>query len=122
MKLLGNVIWLIFGGLLIALEYAVGAIAACITVIGIPFGLQLFKLAALSLVPFGQEHEPDPQAPGCICLIFNIIWIFTGGIIVSLTHLVYGALLCITIIGIPFGMQHFKLMGLAFHPFGQRLR
>lgn len=122
MKLLGNILWIVFGGFFVSLEYFVGGLLSCITIIGIPFGLQLFKLALLALVPFGQKVEYREQEPGCISTLFNIIWIFTGGIAICLTHLFFGFLLCITIIGIPFGKQHFKLMRLAFTPFGKTLR
>ena len=118
-KFLGNIIWVIFGGLCIAVEYATGAIAACVTIIGIPFGIQLFKLAILALWPFGNEVSSMSKQHGCINTLFNIVWICTGGLCVALTHLVFGLLFCITIIGIPFGKQHFKLMKLAFTPFGR---
>lgn len=121
MSLIGNIIWVLFGGFIIAIEYFIGGLLSCITIIGIPFGLQLFKLAVLALVPFGQHVEYRPQQPGCISTLFNIVWIFTGGISICLTHFVFGVLFCITIIGIPFGKQHFKLMALSFSPFGKTL-
>ncbi len=117
-RFLGNVIWVLFGGLTVALEYATGAIAACMTIVGIPFGLQLFKLAMLALWPFGQSVEKAEVKHGCINTVLNIIWMFTGGLCVAVTHLLFGLLLCVTIVGIPFGKQHFKLMKLAFTPFG----
>ena len=122
MSLFGNLIWIIFGGLEVSLEYAVAGIVACVSIVGIPFGLQLFKLAVLSLVPFGQHvQQTQPrQIPGCLATLLNIIWIFTGGLIISLTHIIFGVILCITIIGIPFGRQHFKLVSLAIWPFGRR--
>lgn len=118
MKLLGNILWLIFGGLAIALEYCAMALTFCATIIGIPFGFQLLKMALLALLPFSQKPVYKENEPGCINITFNIIWIFTGGLIVSFTHLLFGILLGITIIGIPFAKQHFKLMKLAFAPFG----
>lgn len=122
MNLLGNIIWILFGGLVISVEYIVGGLLSCVTIIGIPFGIQLLKLGMLALVPFGQEPQYKPQEPGCISTLFNIIWILTGGIVICLTHFLFGVLFCVTIIGIPFGKQHFKLMRLAFTPFGQTVR
>lgn len=119
MNLLGNVIWIIFGGFFVFLEYLIGGLILCLTIIGIPFGVQCFKLAFVALAPFGMEFQSSERPAGCVSTILNIIWIFCGGIWIALTHLLFGILLCITIIGIPFGMQHFKLMGLAFTPFGQ---
>jgi|SRR5690554_7610831 uncharacterized membrane protein YccF (DUF307 family) len=119
MNLIGNIIWIIFGGFFVFLEYLIGGLILCITIIGIPFGIQCFKLAFVALAPFGMEFQSVERPSGCLSTILNIIWIFCGGIWIALTHLLFGILLCITIIGIPFGMQHFKLMGLAFTPFGQ---
>lgn len=119
MNLIGNIIWIIFGGFFVFLEYLIGGLILCLTIIGIPFGIQCFKLAFVALAPFGMEFHSSERPTGCISTILNIIWIFCGGIWIALTHLLFGILFCITVIGIPFGMQHFKLMGLAFTPFGQ---
>lgn len=119
MKVLGNIIWILLGGLMISMVYICAGILSCLTIIGIPFGLQLFKLGVLALTPYGQQVVSKPDGSGCINTILNIIWIFTGGIAVCLLHLVWGVILCITIIGIPFGLAHFKLMTLAFTPFGK---
>ena len=121
MKILGNIIWLIFGGFAIFLEYIFAGIALCLTIVGIPFGLQSFKLGMLALWPFGQKIEYMDDAPGCLSTIMNIIWFFIGGIWIALTHLFFGILLGITIIGIPWAKQHFKMMSLAFTPFGRRV-
>jgi uncharacterized membrane protein YccF (DUF307 family) len=121
MSFLGNLIWIICGGFAVALEYFTAGIALCCTIIGIPFGIQMFKLGLMSLVPFGQQTVTQPSGTGCIYSIFNIIWMFTGGLVIAFTHLLFGVLLCITIIGIPFGKQHFKLMSLALWPFGKTL-
>jgi uncharacterized membrane protein YccF (DUF307 family) len=121
MSCLGNILWIIFGGVLVALEYFAAGIILCSTIIGIPFGIQMFKLGLMSLVPFGQHAVEQPTGTGCIYSIFNIIWMFTGGLVIAFTHLLFGVLLCITIIGIPFGKQHFKLMSLALWPFGKTL-
>ena len=121
MNTLGNLVWLIFGGFIIALEYFVAGLLLCITIIGIPFGIQSFKIAILALLPFGKTTVAKPQASGCLSLAMNIIWILTGGILISLTHLFFGLVLFCTIIGIPFAMQHFKLMTLALAPFGKEI-
>lgn len=119
MNLLLNILWIILGGLLVCLEYIVGSVLLMITIIGIPFGLQSLKLALLTLCPFGQRVVSTPSDGGCLSVLMNILWIFCGGIWIALTHLAFGVLLCITVIGIPFGMQHFKLAGLALTPFGK---
>jgi uncharacterized membrane protein YccF (DUF307 family) len=119
MSLIGNIIWLIFGGLIVAFEYFLSGLILCATIIGIPFGIQCFKIGILTLMPFGREVRAVPGESGCLSTIFNIVWIFLGGIWIALTHLVFGILLAITIIGLPFAKQHFKLMSLSFAPFGK---
>jgi uncharacterized membrane protein YccF (DUF307 family) len=119
MSLIGNIIWLICGGLIVALEYFLSGILLCATIIGIPFGIQCFKMGMLTLLPFGREVREVPGESGCLSTIFNILWIFMGGIWIALTHLIFGILLAITIIGLPFAKQHFKLMRLSFTPFGK---
>ncbi len=121
MKLLGNIIWLLFGGIFIAIEYFVASFLLIITIVGIPFGIQTFKLGLLALWPFGSEIKNNKQNYGCLTTIMNIIWILIGGIWISLTHVLFGILLFITIIGIPFARQHFKLAGLAITPFGKEV-
>lgn len=121
MSFLGNVIWLVFGGLLIFFEYLVGGLVLCLTIIGIPFGFQSFKLAQVALWPFDQKIEMQEWAPGCLSTIMNIIWLIVAGFWIALTHLFFGILLGITIIGIPWAKQHFKLMSLAITPFGRKL-
>lgn len=119
MKILGNIIWLLFGGFLIAVEYLLGSIALIVTIVGIPFGVQTLKLAGLAIWPFGRDTRVHSRASGCLYIIMNVIWLLFGGIWIALTHTVFGLLLCITIVGIPFGMQHFKLTALALTPFGR---
>jgi len=118
---LGNLIWLIFGGLLAALGYFVGGFVLCITVIGIPWGLQCFKLAELVLWPFGKKVINDSNNMGCLSLVCNLIWILFGGLYTTIIHLVMGIILCLTIIGIPWGRQHFKLMEISLMPFGKKI-
>ncbi len=119
MRTLGNVIWIVFGGIFIAIEYVIASIGLMITIIGIPFGLQSLKLAEMALLPFDKKAVSNQTTSGCLALIMNIIWFFIGGLPIALTHLFFGVLFYITIIGIPFGNQHFKLMKLAFVPFGK---
>ncbi len=119
MSVLGNMIWLLFGGILIALEYLICSLLLMITIVGIPFGLQTMKLASLSLWPFGRTSVVHSRASGCLYVVFNVLWILTGGICIALSHLLFGCIFCITIIGIPFGFQHFKLAGVALTPFGR---
>jgi len=121
MKSIANLLWLLFGGIFIAIEYIVASIPFFISIIGIPFGLQALKLGMLALWPFGSEVRSMQGASGCLSTFLNIIWIFIGGLWICLTHLLFGILFCITIIGIPFGMQHFKLAGLALTPFGKEI-
>lgn len=119
MRLIGNVIWVLFGGLLLAIEYLVGSIALMITIVGIPFGIQTLKLASLALWPFGRTTRVHERASGCLYIFMNVLWLLTGGLLTALSHLFFGILFCITIIGIPFGKQHFKLVNIALTPFGR---
>ncbi len=121
MKLLGNIIWLIFGGIEIAIEYLIGSITLMITIIGIPFGLQCLKLGLLALWPFGSEVKTKPGQPGCLSTFMNVLWFFVGGLWIFLTHILFGVIFYITIIGIPFGKQHFKLAHIALTPFGREV-
>ncbi len=121
MNFLGNVIWFIFGGFLISLYYFVVGVLFCITIIGIPFGLQLIKLAGFALWPFGHDIQSDTNDGGCLSIVMNVIWILVGGIEIAMMHLTFGAVFCITIIGIPFGLQHFKMALLALIPFGKKI-
>lgn len=118
MKLIGNIIWLLVGGLETAFEYFVAGVALCITIIGIPFGVQAIKLGVLMLWPFGSRVDLMPGQPGRLSTIMNILWLIAG-LPICLTHLFFGIILCITIVGIPFGMQHFKFAGIALTPFGR---
>lgn len=122
MAFLGNLIWIICGGLFMSLGYLLLGLLYCITIIGIPVGVQLFKLAGLALCPFGRDVEPRNGNLGVASIILNIIWIVFGGIEMTLAHLGLGIVFCITIVGIPFGLQHFKLALLALLPFGNVVR
>ena len=118
MNILMNILWIIFGGLFVCLEYVISSFLLMITIIGIPFGLQTLMLA---LFPFGVKVQSTSSDGGCLSVFMNLLWILLGGVWIALTHLLFGALLCITVIGIPFGMQHFKLAGLALTPFGKTI-
>ena len=121
MKILLNIIWMVFGGLMIAIEYVVSSVAMMATIIGIPFGLQTLKLALVALWPFGTQIHDDGWPSGCLAGIMNVVWWFLGGFMIALTHLMWGLIFYITIIGIPFGNQHFKLARLALFPFGKTI-
>src|SRR5450432_2251995 len=118
---IGNLIWLIFGGLLAAIGYAIGGFILCMTIIGMPWGFQCFKLAGLVLWPFGKKVISDTENLGCLNTLCNIIWIIFGGWYTALIHIVFGILLSITIIGIPWARQHFKLIEISLMPFGKRI-
>ena len=122
MRTLGNLLWLLFGGLLIALFYFLVGLVMCITLIGIPFGIQLFKLGRYSLWPFGHELVDGPNEPGCVSVAMDLIWILTGWWEVALLHLFFGLLFCITIVGIPWGLQHFKMILPSLIPFGKVIK
>ncbi|MDR2039584.1 MAG: YccF domain-containing protein [Bacteroidales bacterium] len=121
MSCLGNIIWLVFGGIFIAFEYIIAGLIYCLTIIGIPWGIKCFHLAVLAFWPFGREIVSCPQQSGCLNTLMNVIWIFIGGIWICLSHLIFGLILCITIIGIPFGLQHFKLAAFSLSPFGKNI-
>ena len=121
MKFIGNIIWAVCGGFLISMYYVIIGLALCITIIGIPFGMQLFKMAGLALWPFGHDVIPGPNDTGCLTILMNVIWILVGGIEIALAHISLGIVFCITIIGIPFGIQHFKMSILALFPFGKNI-
>ena len=121
MTLLLNILWFILGGFLVALAYILGGIILCITIIGIPFGIQCFKLSILGLAPFGREIRETEPPGGCLSVIMNIIWILLPGLELALIHLFLAALFAITIVGLPFAAQHLKMTRLAILPFGFRV-
>jgi uncharacterized membrane protein YccF (DUF307 family) len=119
--LLGNIIWLILGGLLISIVYFLGGLVFCVTIVGIPFGLKLFALGRAVLSPFGKEVKPTPGGSGMIATIFNILWLVLFGWEIALAHFLGGLLYAITIIGIPIAKQHFKLAKVGLFPFSYKL-
>jgi len=118
---LGNAIWLIFGGVLIALGYVLGGIILCLTVVGFPFGLQCIKLGIATLAPFGKELYRSPQASDALHVLLNLIWFVLFGWHIALLHLISALVLALTLIGLPFAKQHLKLIPLALFPFGHDL-
>ena len=122
MKTLGNILWLVLGGIAIAVMYYIVGLLLCVTIVGIPFGVQLFKMGTYSLWPFGHELVNGPKEPGCLSVVMNLLWILLGWWEIALMHLSAGLLFCITIIGIPFGLQHFKMAIGSIFPFGKEIR
>ena len=121
MSFLGNILWLVFGGFIVFLHYLAAGILMCLTIIGIPFGIQVIKMAQLSLWPFGKDIVDRGRGSGCLSLLMNILWLILGGFWIALHHLIWALILAITIIGIPFAAQHVKLAGLALTPFGKEI-
>jgi uncharacterized membrane protein YccF (DUF307 family) len=122
MSLIGNILWIVFGGLVASLLYLLGGVVLCLTVVGIPFGLQCFRMAGSVLAPFGKEVTSVPSEGGVMGMLFNLLWIFLFGWGIAVSHLV-SALICgLTIIGIPFAIQHVKLVVVALLPFGHKLQ
>ncbi len=119
MSFFGNIIWLIFGGFLAGMGYIIGGIALCLTIVGIHFGLQTIKIGVATFAPFGREVQEFENANSVGNTIFNMIWIILFGWEIALAHLVHGLLLAISIVGLPFAKQHFKLIPLALLPFGR---
>ena len=119
LRTIGNILWLVLAGIWMAIGYVVCGVIQCITIIGIPFGIQSFKLAGYALWPFGrvvvQRFDRDPA----LSFVGNVVWFVLSGLWLAIGHLFTGLLLCLTIIGIPFGIASFKLAGLALVPFGK---
>ena len=121
MRFIGNILWLLLGGFEAAIGYFSGSLALAITIVGIPVALQTFKLGLLCLWPFGAHVESTDSPIGCIRIPLNILWMVFGGLWAWLMHILFGLLLAITIIGLPFAKQHFKMAGLVLAPFGNDL-
>ncbi|MGQ9560222.1 MAG: YccF domain-containing protein [Candidatus Oleimicrobiaceae bacterium] len=122
MSALGNIVWILLGGFLVFLWYLLGGVVLCLTVVGIPFGIQCFKLSLLALVPFGRRVESTERFSGCLATVMNVIWLLVAGLEIALIHLMLAALFAITIVGLPFAKQHLKLVNLALMPFGRRVQ
>ncbi len=115
MRIIGNILWIILGGFLSALGWWLAGIIWCITIVGIPIGVQCFKLASISLNPFGKEVHYEG---GAVSFILNVLWFILSGLPLAIGNFLMGLILCVTIIGIPFGKQFFKIAKLALRPFG----
>jgi uncharacterized membrane protein YccF (DUF307 family) len=123
MSLFGNILWILLGGgIFLFFEYFFGGLILCLTIIGIPFGVQCIKLSFLAIMPFGKEVTRTETSSGCLSIFMNILWIIFGGILLAVTHLIFGILCAITIIGLPFAKQHMKLAALSLTPFGYTFR
>lgn len=119
MRTIGNIIWIIFGGLISALGWALAGIVFYITIIGIPLGRQAFKMAELTLAPFGKTIVYGGGAPS---LLANIVWVILIGIWEAMLYATTGLAFCVTVVGIPFGLQLFKMAKLSLMPFGATVR
>ncbi len=118
MRIIGNILWFVFGGFASGLSWFFSGLLWCITVVGIPYGVQCFKFAKLSFFPFGKDIV---YGGGAFSTLANIIWLIFFGLWMALGHVIIGALWCITIVGIPFGKQFFKLAKLSLTPFGAEI-
>ena len=117
MNLIGNILWLVLGGFIVAGLYFLAGLLMCVTIIGIPFGIQMFKIAGLALSPFGRDVDIMKDS-GCLNTLFNVLWIVLGWWEVAVLHLVLAAIFAITIVGIPFAKAHWRIMKLSMLPFG----
>jgi len=122
MTLMLNALWFLLGGFLVCLAYLLGGIVLCLTIVGIPFGIQCFKLSTLGLAPFGTQVREGERPGGVLAILMNVIWIVLPGLELALLHLVLAVLFAVTIIGLPFAVQHMKLTRLALLPFGTQLQ
>ncbi|MDX1632400.1 MAG: YccF domain-containing protein [Thermoanaerobaculia bacterium] len=122
MSLILNILWFILGGFVAVLGYFLGGLVLCITIVGIPFGMQSFRLGMATMAPFGKEVVESRSGAGTLKLVFDVLWILLFGWEIAVAHLVLGIVLCITLIGIPFGIQHFKLIPVSLFPFARELR
>ena len=121
MTIILNILWFILGGFLVSLAYILGGLLLCLTIIGIPFAIQCFKLSLLAMAPFGREVSETEPPGGAVAIIMNVIWIILPGLELALIHLFLAAFFAITIIGLPFAAQHLKMTRLAILPFGFRV-
>lgn len=118
MTLLGNLLWLVLAGLLLALCYLVAGILTCLTIVGIPFGVQAFKLSGYALWPFGRVVVKRPNRDEALSVLGNVLWLVLGGWWLALVHVLVALVLFMTIVGIPFGIVSFRMAALALWPFG----
>jgi len=121
MSCLGNAIWLIFGGFFAGIGYIIGGLLLSLTIIGIPLGKEAIKFGIATMAPFGKKIVPNDKAGEPLSVIGNIVWLIFFGWEIALNHLIFGLLFAITIVGLPFAKQHFKLIPLSLTPFGKDL-
>lgn len=121
MRVALNVIWLLFGGIWLALGYLVAAVVCCVLIVTIPFGIASARIAVFALWPFGREIVRRPDA-GAASSVGNLIWFVFFGWWLALGHLITGIAMCLTIIGIPLGLANFKLIPISFTPLGREIR
>ncbi|MCB1143099.1 MAG: YccF domain-containing protein [Leptospiraceae bacterium] len=120
MSFLGNIVWLIFGGLFTGLSYIISGLLICITIIGIPFGMQAIRVGMATFAPFGKSYKSSDDN-GILKTVFNIIWLIFFGWEIALMHITSAGILAVTIIGLPFAYQHLKLIPISLLPFGRDL-
>lgn len=118
MRSLGNLIWFVCSGFWAWIGWTVAGCLLCVTIVGIPFGIQCFKIARFGLFPFGKEIAPGSGAGS---LLLNVIWIVVCGWELALMHLASALALCVTVVGIPFALQSVKLAVISLFPFGARI-
>ena len=121
MRLIGNLLWLVFGGLIAGMSYVVAGCALCLTIIGLPFGWRALQFGWMVMLPFGKAVAPKRSQTGCVSQLFNLLWVVAAGWPIALTHLLFAIILLPTVIGIPFALRHLKLLPLAPFPFCFRL-
>jgi uncharacterized membrane protein YccF (DUF307 family) len=121
MVVIGNLLWLVLGGFWLAAGYLVAGLLAFLPIVTIPFGVQALKLAGFALWPFGRVVIEDARSDVALSLLGNVVWFVVAGLWLALAHVVAGVLLCLTLIGIPFGIASFKMAVLALAPFGKRV-
>lgn len=122
MSFIGNILWFIFGGFLVGLGYIFGGLMLCLTIIGIPWGIKAIQFGFNNMTPFGKATVAKESGGGCLPMAMNIIWLLLFGWEIALGHLIFGIIFGITIIGIPFAKQHFKLIPIALLPFTYELK
>jgi uncharacterized membrane protein YccF (DUF307 family) len=121
MSTLGNILWLICGGFFAGLGYILSGLLLCLTIVGIPFGLQSIKLGVATMAPFGKQVVASRDANSTLRVVFNLLWLVLFGWEIAVAHLISALLLALTLIGLPFAKQHIKLIPLALFPFGREL-
>lgn len=115
MRIIGNILWILFGGLFLALLWLIAGVLCCVTIVGIPLGLQCFKFARFTFLPFGHSIVASQRV---LPFLLNVLWLLLLGWELAVASVLAGLLWCLTIVGIPFGIQCFKFVKLAVMPFG----